>query len=59
MEIAGRYLKGSLTAIEPLPKTPVVQPVFGNFARLTAPRPNRPPEPLVFMYPGQKGPGFI
>lgn len=59
MELAGRYLKGSLSVLQPVPKDAVAQPLFGDFAQLLAPRPNKPPDPLVFIGPGRKGPGFF
>lgn len=59
MEIAGRYLMGALSDLQPVNRKLPPQPMFGNFSPLLAPRPNRPPDPIMFVSPGMKGPGFF
>lgn len=45
--------------VEPLAKEVITQPLFGDFVQIIAPRPNKPPDPIVFISPGRKGPGFV
>lgn len=68
MELAGRY-GSSLSSIEPVKKKqfplapfttgyPASSVSFSTPGNITSSRPSRPAPPIVFAYPGAKGPGF-
>lgn len=59
MELAGRYLSGSLSSLQPLVEEDFPLNPFVTMGNITSQRPYRAPSPIAFVPPGRKGPGFL